>query len=389
MEHSLSRALELVGVVSLATWTYLLLFRGGFWRIHESSTPPVSETPTKARVVVLIPARDEAAFIGKAVTSLLTQEYEGPVDVLVIDDHSSDGTRDEAWRAAKALNASDRLRVVSAGPLPPGWTGKLWALSEGLRHLHDSDAAYFLLSDADITHSPTNISELTALAGSGNLDLVSLMVRLHCESQAERALIPAFLFFFFMLYPPAWISQPQRRTAAAAGGCILIRPPALAEIGGIPAIRSELIDDCALAKNVKKTGARIFLGATAQTRSLRAYGKWSDIEQMISRTAFTQLQYSPTLLVAALLAMAAIFIAPPLLLFAGSLPAWTTGVASWLLMSICFWPAVRFYNLSPFRAFSLPAVALFYAAATVHSALLYWRGQGGLWKGRVQGSARA
>ena len=336
----------------------------------------------------MIPARDEAAFIGKSVTSLLTQDYEGRIDVIVIDDHSSDGTRDEALQAAKALNASDRLRVVSAGPLPPGWTGKLWALSEGFRHLDDSDAAYFLLSDADISHSPTNISGLIARAGSGNFDLVSLMVRLHCETQAERALIPAFLFFFFMLYPPAWISQTQRRTAAAAGGCILIRPRALAKIGGVTAIRNELIDDCALAKNVKKTGARIFLGATAQTRSLRAYGRWSDIEQMISRTAFTQLQFSTALLVATLLAMVVIFIAPPLLLFAGSLPAWT-GLASWLLMSICFWPAVRLYNLSPLRALSLPAVALFYAAATVHSALLYWRGQGGLWKGRVQGSTSA
>lgn len=388
MEHSLSWALELVGVVSLAAWTYLLLFRGGFWRIQEAVTNPASEPHPNSRVVVLIPARDEAAFIGKAVTSLLTQEYEGLIDVLVIDDNSSDGTRDEALQAAKALNASARLRVVSAAPLPPGWTGKLWALSEGLRHLHDSDPDYFLLSDADITHSPTNIRELTARAGSGNFDLVSLMVRLHCESQAERALIPAFLFFFFMLYPPAWISQPQRRTAAAAGGCILIRPPMLAKIGGITAIRNELIDDCALAKKVKKTGARIFLGATTQTRSLRSYDTWSDIAQMISRTAFTQLQYSTTLLVATLLAMAVIFIAPPLLLFAGSLPAWT-GLASWLLMSFCFWPALRLYNLSPFRALSLPAVALFYAAATVHSALLHWRGQGGLWKGRVQGSTSA
>jgi hopene-associated glycosyltransferase HpnB len=374
--------------VSLTAWTYLVFCRAGFWQIREETPVRANQPRTHSKVVVLIPARDEAAVIGQAVMSLLMQNYAGRIDVLVIDDNSSDATREVTLQAAKAVQAADRLQVVSASPPPPGWTGKLWALSEGLRHAGVFAADYFLLTDADIVHSPENVSELIARAESDNFELVSLMVKLCCESPAERALIPAFLFFFFMLYPPAWVGQSESKTAAAAGGCILIRPSALARIGGLSAIRDELIDDCALAMRVKKTGGRIYLGATTHSRSLRAYGRWSDIEQMIARTAFTQLRHSTALLIGTLCAMAIIFIAPPCLLFAGLLPFYM-GAASWLLMSICFRPSLRLYKISALWAPALPAAALFYLAATIHSAVLYWRGRGGVWKGRIQDPSAA
>ena len=372
-----------MGAASLAAWTYLTLFRAGFWRIHEAAFPPAQGASQK--IIALIPARDEAAVIDKAVASLLSQNYPGEVAVLVVDDGSSDGTSEVALQAAYSVQAADRFQVFSATPPPHEWTGKLWALSEGLRQLDGCEADYFLLTDADIRHSPDNVSALVGHAESGNFDLVSLMVQLRCESLAERTLIPAFLFFFFMLYPPAWVAQGKHKTAAAAGGCILIRPSALARTGGISAIRGELIDDCALAKQIKKTNGRIFLGVTTRSRSLREYRSWSDVEQMISRNAFTQLGHSTTLLIGTLLALIVVFVAPPLLLFGDRL-ALAMGLCSWLLMSICFWPSVRLHRVSVLRAPTLPLVALFYLAATIHSAILYWQGRGGVWKGRIQGS---
>lgn len=375
------------GAASLAMWSYLLYFRAGFWRMEEASLRD-SETRANAKIVVLIPARNEAPVIGQAVQSLLQQIYRGIVKIVIIDDNSSDGTRDLALQAAHALHRGHDLQVLSASPPPVGWTGKLWALSEGLRSVSSSEADYFLFADADIAHSPENLAQLVARAESANFDLVSLMVKLRCQSLPERSLIPAFLFFFFMLYPPAWVSRTDRRTAAAAGGCILIRPAVLADIGGISAIRGELIDDCALAKRVKEAGGRIFLGPTTRTHSLREYRSWCDIEQMIARTAFTQLDHSLALLIGTLFAMMIVFIAPPLLLFLGGLP-FILGAASWLLMSICFSPTLRLYKISRLRAPTLPAVALFYLAATVHSAVSYWLGRGGAWKGRLQDSPAA
>jgi hopene-associated glycosyltransferase HpnB len=247
---------------------------------------------------------------------------------------------------------------------------------------------YILLTDADIVHAQGSVGDLVARAQSGNFDLVSLMVKLRCESAAERAFIPAFLFFFFMLYPPAWVADTRRRSAAAAGGCMLLRTQALYGIGGIASIRGELIDDCALARRVKENGGRVFLGASATTISVRAYETMSHVEQMISRTAFTQLRHSVVLLMGTLVAMSVIFIAPPLLLFS-STPSFWMGAVAWLLMCLCYLPALRLYNLSPLRAVTLPAISFFYLGATLHSAFLYWRGQGGVWKGRVQGSLSA
>ena len=384
MERIFHPFLEVIAATSLAAWIYLAFFRGSFWRVEEAQPHPAIPGRPAKTIVALIPARDEAALIDKAVTSLLTQNYRGRIDLVVVDDGSSDGTRQVALAAAEALQARDRLVVLSASPPPPGWTGKVWALSEGLRHVH-SEPDYFLFSDADIVHWPGNVNELVARAESQDFDLVSLLVKLRCSSVAERALLPAFLFFFFMLYPPAWVSQKERRTAAAAGGCILLRPWALSRIGGISSIREELIDDCALAKRLKQSGARIYLGATTRTASLRPYQRWSDAEQMIARTAFTELGHSTALLVSTLLVMTVIFLLPPALLLAGGLPFWM-GALAWLLMLHCFWPSIRLYRVSPLWTLTLPAVTLFYLGATVHSAFLYWKGRGGLWKGRIQDS---
>jgi hopene-associated glycosyltransferase HpnB len=372
-----------LAALSLAIWIYLLLGRGLFWRAQEPRpAPPPARWPS---VAAIVPARNEAAVVGAAISSLLRQDYAGRFSVVLVDDHSDDGTAMAARMAAASAGAGERLTVVAARPLPPGWTGKLWALAEGVREVEGGDDSpeLLLFTDADISHHPANLSELVARLESENRDLVSLMVLLRCQSLAERFLIPAFVFFFAMLYPFAWSNDPRRGTAAAAGGCVLLRLGAYRRIGGLGAIRGALIDDCALARAVKRSGGSIWLGLTQAARSLRAYPRIADIWRMVARTAFAQLRYSPLLLAGTVLGLAATYLAPPALVLAGGTVAVLAGTA-WAVMALSYLPMLRFYGLSPLWAPLLPAIAFVYLAATVDSARRHWRGVGGEWKGRVQ-----
>lgn len=360
--------LELTAAASLGAWIYLLTARGSFWKIKIPPRP--AHSGAGKSVCVIIPARNEEFVVGQAVQSLR------PWPVIVVNDHSSDRTA--------AIAAEAGAEVISAGPLPAGWSGKLWAISEGLKRARSLQPDYLLFTDADIVHAPGNIAELVARAETENLDLVSLMVKLRCRSLAETLLIPAFVFFFFMLYPPGWVSRRDRKTAAAAGGCILIRPSALDRIGGIESIRGEIIDDCALARTVQRTGGGIWLGVTNDTCSIRDYTTFGEIRAMISRTAFAQLQHSTLLLLGTILGMAIIYLAPPLLPFAGNPLASVLGFGAWILMTIAYIPALRFYGRSIAWAPLLPLTALFYISATIDSAIAYWSGRGGVWKDRVQ-----
>ena len=374
--------MTIIGTISACAWAYLLFARGLFWRVAEA--PAATGPMTNARVTVVIPARNEADGIATTVTSLLTQDHPGALGIVLVDDHSTDGTADLARAAARALGAEDRLDIIAARDLPAGWTGKLWAVSEGLDRARDTAPDFILLTDADITHAPDNVSTLVRRALTGNLDLTSLMVRLSTQTLAEKALIPAFVFFFFMLYPPRWAANPRSRLAAAAGGCMLVRPAALEKIGGIASIRGALIDDCSLAAAIKRAGGRIHLAPSRTTTSSRVYGSAGEIWSMIARTAFTQLHYSALLLVGTVLGLAVTYLAPPLLaLFAPGPAAWL-GLAAWIAMALCFLPTVRLYGRHPAWAFALPAIAAFYSTATIGSAVNYWRGKGGQWKGRSQ-----
>ncbi len=375
-------ALRSLGAVSLGIWIYLVLARGGFWRLIFLPPPRIAESAPQPTVAVIVPARDEADVVGRAIRSLLEQSYGGLLRVFLVDDASSDGTAEVARAAAEDAGRGDRLTIVRAAPLPAGWTGKLWALSEGVRAAAMFDAEFILFADADIVHGSGEVASLVSHAESCGYDMVSLMAQLSCGSLPERAVIPAFVYFFFMLYPPAWVATPERVTAAAAGGCILTRKTALARIGGIAAIRGELIDDCALARAVKGGGS-IWIGPAADTHSIRGYTTWGQLDNMISRTAFTQLNHSFWILLGTIAAMVITYLAPPLLLGAGS---WAAGLGgcSWLLMALSFLPTLRYYRRSPLWAPLLPLIAMFFLGATVHSAILYWQGNGGLWKGRVQ-----
>jgi hopene-associated glycosyltransferase HpnB len=333
-----------------------------------------------ASVVVVIPARNEASGIGRAVESLVRQQ---PSRIMVVDDASDDATAAVARQSAPA----GILTVIAGEPLPAGWTGKLWAVEQGVRQAARFRPDYLLLTDADIVHAPGTVAALVARAQSGGYDLVSCMATLHCRTFAERALIPAFVYFFLALYPPAWIRNPRRATAGAAGGCILIRRDALERIGGIVAIQGELIDDCALARAVKQSGGRVWLGLSAGVESIREYATFAQIEQMIARTAFTQLRHSVRLLAGTLAGLAVTYLLAPALALAAPPRAAALGAAAWLLMAASYCPALRFYRRRLWWAPLLPVAAIFYACATVHSAVNSWRGTGGMWKGRAQDAA--
>ena len=358
----------LIPILCCAVWAYLLVFRARFWLIRDESEP-VGEAPAR-RVAVVIPARDEAATIGRTVRSLAAQSYAAELAIFVVDDHSADGTGDIA--------RAEGARVMEAEPLPPGWTGKMWAVSQGLEHALALNPDFVLLTDADIEHAPDNITSLVARAERDRLDLTSYMVRLENRTPAERFAIPAFVFFFFKLYPPGL------GTRGAAGGCMLARASALRRIGGVSRIRGEVIDDCALAREISRSGGRLWLGLTSKTRSLRSYGTFGEIAHMIARTAFTQLNYSALMLAGTVFGMTLIYLAPPAFTMAGSIP----GAIAWLLMSVSYAPMLRFYGQSVLWAPLLPAVALFYTGATIQSAVRYWTGRGGHWKGRVQAARR-
>ncbi len=376
--------IPIAGVIGLLAWLYLVLGHGRFWRVRRLGAPKLPPAKITAPIAVVIPARNEADVIGKAVRSLLRQTCADSLRIFVVDDNSTDGTAEAARQAANELSQAEQLTVLAGRSLPDGWTGKLWAVQQGIEQALTLHPQFLLLTDADIEHAPDNLATLIALAESGGYDLVSFMVKLHCRSLAEKFLIPAFVFFFFLLYPPEWIRDPRRKTAGAAGGCMLIRPVALERIGGIAAIRQEIIDDCALARAVKSTGGKVWLGVTGETRSLRPYNSLGEIEHMIARTAFNQLRHSAWLLLGAIAGMTLLYLLPLAMLASGRLLLAAIGGAAYLLMSAMYFPMVRFYGLNPLWALTLPLSAVFYMGATIHSAMKFWRGRGGEWKGRAQ-----
>jgi len=375
--------LAAIAAVPLAIWLYLFFARGNFWQLQEDRTEP---TPLERwpRVAAIVPARNEAEMIERSVASLLGQDYPGELFVIVVDDQSSDGTAELARKAAEQSGAAGKVAIHTAASLPSGWTGKVWAIKEGIAEAAGKSPEYFWFVDADIVHAPDTLGRLVSRAENHSLDLASLMVLLQTRTFPERLLIPSFLFFFLMLYPPSWIENPRSRAAGAAGGCILLRRAALERLGGMAAIRGEIIDDCALARLVKESGGKIWMGLTRGSMSLRDSASFAEIRDMIARTAFTQLHYSFVLLLGTLGGLFVTFLLPWVLFFVYPGEAWLLVDTTAALMAACFAVTVKFYGLSWLWALTLPVAVLFYAYATCVSAVRYWLGRGGQWKGRAQ-----
>ena len=372
--------------LALAVWLYLIVWRGGFWLAREREDHDLPSPPAGGAwpsVIAVVPARNEAAMLRQSIDSLLRQDYLGSFSIMLVDDESSDGTA--AAARSIAAEAPRKMTVIEGAPLRASWTGKVWAMHQGIAKAltRDPPPDYLLLTDADIAYAPDALSRLVARAKPKGLVLVSLMAKLRCQSFAERACIPAFVFFFQMLYPFAWVNCDTARTAAAAGGCMLVDRRALERAGGIAKIRGALIDDCALARMMKFEG-RIWLGLTDRVHSLRPYPHLGDIRHMVARSAYAQLCYSPLLLGAVVVGLALTFLAAPALALLAGTPALLLAAAAWALMSLAFVPILRFYGLSPLWTLALPLIAAAYLAFTLDSGYQHWRGQAGLWKGRSQ-----
>ncbi len=363
--------LAALSALSVVIWLWLLAFRGGFWRDgpYLSTAPAPAEWP---EVVAVIPARNEAETIGRTIAGLLAQNYPGRFSVIVVDDRSEDTTASQARDAG-----GEHVTLISGAPLPDGWTGKMWAVSQGVAAV-SSPTRYIWLTDGDIAHESDVLRSLVAAAEQRNLALTSQMVLLRCDSAWEKLLIPAFVFFFKKLYPFAWVNDPARQTAGAAGGCMLVRKDALAAAGGVAAIKNHVIDDCALARALKPHGP-IWLGLTHRSVSMRRYDTLGEIWSMVARTAFVQLGFSYFLLAATVFGMAVIYLAPPLTLCAGDV----FGLIGWGLMSVAFVPTLRLYGLPVWRAALLPLAAVLYTAMTISSAYRYGTGRGPRWKDRA------
>jgi hopene-associated glycosyltransferase HpnB len=371
---------SLIGAVSLVAWLVLLFGRHGFWLTAERDRRDMPEEPVQwPSVAVVVPARNEADVIVRSVSSLAAQDYAGSLKIIVVDDSSSDGT----GQIVRGLGLH-RVEVETGRPLAAGWTGKLWAVAQGVERA-GSSPTYLWLTDADIEHAPDTLRMLVSRAEAGGLTLVSLMAKLRCESLAERMLIPAFVFFFQMLYPFALVNR-REGVAGAAGGCMLVRRASLETAGGIAAIRNALIDDCALGALLKRQGP-IWLGLTERSRSIRRYDSFGAVAAMISRSAYAQLRYSPLLLAGTIAGLALVYAAPPLLAIFSHGFGRVAGAAAWVLMALAFQPMLAFYRRSRLWGLALPGIAAFYGGCTLLSGWQHVRGRGGTWKGRVQAAA--
>jgi hopene-associated glycosyltransferase HpnB len=378
-----------LAAVPLTIWVYLLVLRASFWRTGVR-LPLAADLSSWPAVVVLVPARNEADVLPMSLGSLLTQDYAGSLRVVLVDDQSTDHTAELTRTLAAEAGRGVELEVLAGEEPPPGWAGKLWALSQGVSAVSSETGPEFLLfTDADISHPPSSVRQLVAWAETGRLDQVSLMARLKVDNGWERLLIPAFVYFFAELYPFARVNRADRKTAAAAGGCMLVRRQALEKAGGVSAIRGAVIDDVALARALKASGSTIWLGLADEVRSVRPYPALSDIWDMVARSAYTQLVFSPLLLFATLLGLAVTFVGPIAVsvvgLLSGSVLVFAVGAASWLIMTITYLPVIRYHGLGSWRALGLPLAALFYGAMTTTSAWRHYR-KGVAWKGRHYGA---
>ncbi len=357
----------------LLIWLIILILPWRPWSTRESldSKPPL-KSQDLSNVTVLIPARNEAESISETLSALKKQGH--GLSVVLVDDQSTDKTVE----IAKSTNL-DNLEILSGSVLPEGWSGKLWAMEQGRKSVK---TPYLLLLDADIALAPGLISTLLEMLNENDLKMLSLMAQLKMQTNWEKLLMPAFIFFFKLLYPFNLSNKPKTPIAAAAGGCILLETCLLEKLGGFNCIKNALIDDCSLAKQFKQQGHNIWMGLTHSANSIRSYNSLSTIWQMVTRTAYTQLAYSPWLLLLCTILMVFAFALPITALIQLKLIPTSIGLLTFSLQAICYLPTLRYYSMNPCYVITLPFIGIMYLIMTWSSAFHYYFGTGAVWKDR-------
>jgi hopene-associated glycosyltransferase HpnB len=357
-------------ILMTASWLGLMFLWHGFWKVDQRL--PLRPAPLKhyPKIAIIVPARNEAETITTTASALLAQNYSGAWNLTIANDSSTDNTAD----ILAGLNDA-RLTTINTAPLPDGWAGKMWALDQGILQAAKQMPDYYWLTDADIIHKPDVLACLVAHAETNRLALVSQMVALRCQTFWEKLLVPAFIFYFSLIYPFRAINNPASAIAGAAGGSILIRRDGLDDIGGIAALKDAIIDDCTLGRLIKHSGRNIWLGFGEASTSLRGYDNLSQFWHMVQRSAYTQLRFSPLLLVAAIAGIA----------FSHLLPVYLFCWPALLVMAAIYWPTVRFYGLSPLWSLTLPFAAVLFGAMTLTSAAVHHLGWSNKWRGREIG----
>ncbi len=357
-------------------WATVLLLPFRPWstreRLEAAAFPGDGEADL-SDVTAVVPARNEAARIADTLKALHRQGR--GIEIVVVDDGSEDGTS-----AAVEGLALDGVSVLPAGPLPRKWTGKVWAQSRAESRLK---RPLVLLLDADILLLPGTVPALKQTLKTTQSGLVSVMAALPMRDFWERLLMPAFVFFFKLLYPFGLVNAPGSRIAAAAGGCVLMRKRVLDDIGGFAAVKDALIDDCALAREVKRKGHRVWIGLTHAAASSRRYPGLADIWNMVARTAYTQLRCSATMLSLCTLIMTVAFIVPMAGLLAQALAPFLLSALAIAFMSIGYIPTLKYYRIHPALGLTLPLAGVLFLAMTWTSALRFWTGERSVWHGRV------
>ncbi|MET0153819.1 MAG: glycosyltransferase [Candidatus Binatia bacterium] len=368
-----------VAIVAILWLGFALLDRR--WRIEPRLRQP-DDVSTSERVVVVVPARNEAQQLPRTLPSLLAQDHPH-LSIVVVDDHSDDGTGAVARRIAKEAGAADRVTVITPPPLPAGWTGKVWAQHHGVERALAERPDWIWLTDADVRREPDGLRRLLATARAEGRDLVSVMARLHCETLWERLLIPAFTYFFAALYPFPSVGHDGSRVAGAAGGCMLVRREVIQRIGGMGAIREAVIDDVSFGRACKAAGARLWLGYHPGVESTRRYDDLQSIWNMVARTAYTQLGYRPLALIGCVLALVFLFFVPVFAVLFGSSAARVLGAVALAAMVRTYAPMVRHLRAGFVWALTLPAAVALYTGMTISSAWRHHSGAGATWKGRA------
>lgn len=356
-------------------------------------TPNLRDAPVARgrRVSVIIPARNEAAIIQTVLASILASDYE-PLEVIVVDDRSTDET---AELVARVASGDTRVRLVRGAELPPGWFGKPWACHQGARA---ATGDLLLFTDADTRHAPELLGRAVGALQREGAGLLTVAPHQACVTFWERVVMPQIWLLLSLRYHPRTVNRAARaRDVIANGQFILTTRTAYARAGGHEGVRGEVAEDLALAQAYLAAGQRLYFAFAMDLMETRMYHGlghliegWSKNIYLGGRRSFPD-EPGLRLLVPAMLTAAMVFWLVPVVALAvalsGAAPALLAPAAAAAGLSLLFWAIISAgMDIPPLYGLGYPlgaAMALYIIARST------WRGARRVeWKGRVYSRER-